>query len=271
MPPDLDIKVLFCYSSEVLKYSYHNLEQLKADNQGLCAITQDILSKNVTTYNVSVTLAGNVEIEELQERYGMPNSTLNSEQLTQLAECTLDTEKVRNRTIFDELPNDLLELKEDYNATVLVLQVALTSAYGRVIEGDSAIIGTTASRDNTVVIGRSPSMKDKQTYVFDETVLAHEFGHLMGCRHPTGLANTGGFDNTPGNNHGHCLYSAKLRRSLYGTIMSYADNIILYYSNPNIFQYPADFKKYACGEVGRSEAYLTVNANIQKLAGIFPP
>ena len=271
MPPDLDIRVLFCYSTEALEYSYNNLAQLKADNQGLCAITQDIFSRNITTYNVSITLAGNVEIEELQERYRMSNSTLNSEQLTQLAQCTLDTEKLRNSTIFDELPADLLELKEAYTAAVLVLQVALTSAYGRGIESEAAIIGTTASRDNTVAIGRTPSMKDQQTYLFDETILAHEFGHLMGCRHPYGSKKSG-FDNVAtGNNHGHCFINSATNKIECGTLMSYAEYPIMYYSNPNLFAYPHPHENDACGEVGKSEAYKTVNANIPKLAGIFPP
>ncbi len=67
MLPDLEIRVLFCYSPEVLTNTYYNLTNLQKDNLGLCNITQGIFRRNITTYNVSVSVANMVQVEVLTQ------------------------------------------------------------------------------------------------------------------------------------------------------------------------------------------------------------
>jgi len=90
----------------------------------------------------------------------------------------------------------------------------------------------------------------------------------MGCRHPYGTRQS--CDSTPGDSHGHYLLDQN-GEIIAGTIMSYAVNRIPYYSDPQLFAYPPPYQNEPCGEAGVSQAFNTVNNNIQKLAGIFTP
>jgi len=156
----------------------------------------------------------------------------------------------------------------------LVLQVLLNTFSYKYL-GRAATIGVQELRDNTVVIARGARIKGLPTTWVKSSILAHEFGHLMGCLHPHdlrgGVKNQPGFDNTSPNtnNHGDCIIDTYTGKIVTGTIMSYVEQPILYYSNPTIFKYPAPYQNVACGLKGVSEAYKTVNNNIQKLAGIF--
>ncbi|UQY79828.1 Zinc-dependent metalloprotease family protein [Candidatus Hepatincola sp. Av] len=265
MLPDLEIKVLFCYSPEVLANTYRDLSQLKSDNQELCQILEDIFQNNIITYNVSVLMVDNIEVKELQTQWCLHFPSLTPTQLNYLVKSP-SSQSWYKRLKFGSLPQDLLELQNNAFATVVVLETVIQDSS---IVGVSAKIGITNSQEAFIGIGRSLNIKGQLTCVLDKILLAHECGHLMGCRHPRGVGGRG-FDNTPGNNHGHCLLDTS-GNIVAGTIMSYARDAILYYSNPNIFKYPAPYQNMPCGVVGESEAYKTVNNNVQKLVGIFTP
>ena len=265
---DLKIRVLFCYSPEVLQSTYRNFRQLATDNSNLCSITTGIFGQNLNrgVYKVNVFHVASVEIAKLQKQYGIPKSCLTLAQVDRLTNGL-----ATNATMYGNLRQQLLLLKNYYRATIVVLQVKLCRQVpnGARIIGVSGKVGITNSSEAFVAIARSPVVANKTTTATFCWVLAHEFGHLMGCRHPYGVTRSG-FDNAAtGNNHGHCFINSTTNKIECGTLMSYAEHPVMYYSNPNLFAYPHPHENDACGEVGKSETYLTVNANIQKLAGIF--
>jgi len=273
MPPNLDIRVLFCYSPEVLANTYYNLAQLEEDNQGLCALTQDMLRKNVYMYNVSVTLVKTEKVDNLQTQFGIHRNCLLDWQFNKLSECTLPETANQYPSMFpDDFINGLLQLKADNKATVLVLQALLCSASASGIplysKGHASMIGVRESKENVVAIGRASRLKGIKLSSRPTVILTHEFGHLMGCRHPKGTK--AGYDSTEGNSHGHCIEDAA-GNMVQGTIMSYAKKKVFYFSNPHFFRYSEPHQDKPCGILGESEAYKTVNLNIQKLAGIFLP
>ena len=275
MLPDLEIKVLFCYSPEVLTNTYYNLTELQKDNLGLCNITQGVFRKNITSYNVSVRVANMVQVDILQMQDNTHYSCLDIEQMTRLSECTTQYSLQNNPLKFGPLPEYLLRLKRDNQATIIVLQTLVCEKIGITLMavGASATIGVQHSKENVVCVGRTSLTYNFNTNVLEPLILAHELGHLMGCRHPYNPNSVeGGFTNTKStnSNHGHCILNAA-NEAVVGTIMSYAENQIFYYSNPNIFEYPTPYQNIPCGIVGESEAYKIVDSNIQKLAGIFTP
>lgn len=272
MLPDLEIRVLFCYSPEVLEKTYYNKANLVQDNDELCCITEDIFKANVTTYNVSITKVADTEIKTLQYQWGTTVAELSDIQLQRLVMSTTPTGYIYscfNRLQFGTLPQKLLELKEVWGATVVVLETLLNNdcetADG--VMGVSSLIGINNPEEAFVGLGRQRITKKQATSFLTPTTLAHELGHLMGCKHPKGDESYG-CDNTDGNSHGHYLYDL-YGNVVAGTIMSYYDDPIWYYSNPTLYRYPAEYQDKPCGKFGESEAYKTVNNNIQKLAGIF--
>ncbi|UQY79829.1 Metallo-peptidase family M12 [Candidatus Hepatincola sp. Av] len=277
MLPNLEIRVLFCYSPEVLTNTYYNLTKLQEDNLGLCNITQGIFRNNVTTYNVSVRVANMVQVDILQMQDNTHYSCLDIDQMTKLSECTTQYSLQNNPLKFGPLPEYLLRLKRDNQATIIVLQTLVCEQIGitLMVSGASATIDVKNSKENVVCVGRTSLTYNLNTNVLEPLILAHELGHLMGCLHPYNPNShivVSGFTKTKSNNssHGHCILNAA-NEAVVGTIMSYAQNQVFYYSNPNIFEYPPPYQNIPCGIVGESEAYKIVNNNIQKLAGIFTP
>ncbi|UQY79830.1 Metallo-peptidase family M12 [Candidatus Hepatincola sp. Av] len=268
MLPDLEIRVLFCYSPEVLSYTYYNFQHLQEDNQEICFFTQDILRRNITTYNVTVNMINTVKVDNLQQQYSITYPCLTHKQADDLALCTLQQSMQNNDPAkLGILPTHLLRLKNANNATVLVLQVVLCDITGIKVTGVSSTIGIKSARESIICLGRTLFATGVKNSYIDPTILAHELGHLMGCRHPYGAGT--GFDNTNSNSHGHCLVDNNSGKVVLGTIMSYAKTITPYYSNPYVFAYPPPYQNIPCGVAGLSEACITVNNNIQKLAGIF--
>lgn len=275
MPPNLEIRVLFCYSPEVLTNTYYSLTKLQEDNLGLCNITQGIFRRNITTYNVSVIVVNMVKIDILQMQDNTHYNCLNTNQMSDLSKCTTLNSLHNNPLKFGPLPEYLLKLKRDNQASVIVLQTLLCETIGAtaMIAGTSSTIGVRSSRENVVCVGRASLTYNINTYWLEPIILAHEFGHLMGCKHPYNPNGdiAKGFVNVKSNSkHGHCILNSA-GEAIVGTIMSYAQKQIFYYSNPNIFEYPAPYQNIPCGVLGESEAYKIVDSNIQKLAGIFTP
>ena len=269
MAIDLEIKVLFCYSPQVLQKTYSNLNELKTDNKVICDATTGILGQNINRgiYKIRVLNVGNHEVKNLQKINGTMRNCLTHVQMRQLV-IGLATNASYIVPMYGSLLKQLLILKNYYKATVVVLQLVLcqNTTNARVV-ATSGKIDIINSNEAFIAIGRTVSANPTVNTIF--WLLAHEFGHLMGCRHPYGVTAVG-FDNAAtGNNHGHCFINSATNKVESGTLMSYAYPPVLYYSNPNLFAYPQPHENDACGEVGKSEAYKTVNANIQKLAGIF--
>ncbi|UQY79827.1 Zinc-dependent metalloprotease family protein [Candidatus Hepatincola sp. Av] len=270
MPQNLEIRVLFCYSPEVLLYTYPHLAKLIEDNKETCQLIENTLNNNIdrTKYNVKTTYTDSVNIYKLQNQWYRNNTCLTARQLDNLTICT-SSNAWYIKIMFGGLPRKILELKKQYTASVVILQVH-TCNDGTLFRGCSAGIGITKPSETVISIGRSDAVLNMPTYRYAAWMVLHELGHLMGCRHPKGTGDV--CDNSGGNAHGHWFKDPLGTATFpYGTIMSYAEKHILYYSNPNLLKYPAPYQNTPCGVIGVSEAYKTVNNNVQKLAGIFPP
>jgi len=273
MPQNLEIRVLFCYSPEVLLYTYPDIAMLIEDNKQTCQLIANTLNRNLdrTKYNIKATYTDSVNVYKLQNQWYRSNTCLTNRQLDNLTICT-SSNAWYIKPMFGRLPRKILELKSQYQASVVILQVHICRKDNNssLFIGCAAGIGITKPSEAVISIGRSTAVLNRPNYRFNASMVVHELGHLMGCRHPKGMG--AGCDNSGGNAHGHWFKDPLGTATFpYGTIMSYAERHILYYSNPNILKYPAPYQNIACGVLGESEAYKTVNNNVQKLAGIFPP
>ena len=265
---NLEIKVLFCYSPEFLTNTYHNINELEADNQKLCDITQEILKTNVVSHKISLIKVMDFQFATLQKKWGKRYPALSIQDNISLVESPADP-SLFNKWKYGSLPKLLVKTKEVLQATIVVLQTVLSdrvTSYNRNPLGVACKIGITQPEETFVVLSRKTKLKGKLTADMSPTILAHEFGHLMGCRHPYGAGF--GLDPNLSRSHGHMVRD-KNGNAVVGTIMSYASTRILYYSNPTLFAYPNKYQNIPCGVVDESEAYLTVNNNIKKLAGVF--
>jgi len=270
MPPDLEIKVLFCYSPEVLANTYNNIAELEADNQKLCNLTEDILKHNVISFGITLTKLVDFQFATLQKQWGINYAELSTDQTQELVESPAVT-GIINSLKFGDTPKILLDTKKALGASIVVLQTVLRQdevGCPRGVLGAASEIDITKPEEAFVIIGRKVNVKGQTTCSISPLVLAHEFGHLMGCRHPYGTGR--GFDPESGDSHGHYLLDQN-GQIVAGTIMSYAKNRVPYYSDPNLFAYPPPYQNEPCGEAGVSQAFNIVNNNVQKLAGIFTP
>lgn len=260
-PTPLEIRILFCYSKEVLMNTYMgNHLIINGDNDSLCAYTKDVFNWNTTKYNVNITNIYTVQIHDLQNN---PNSFLYS---------------VGSRELLDDYVNGkypaINALRNQYNATVVVFETFFVPPTTE-LKGLSYKTDITSNNEACLCLCRSSSAYRKMNTHLSPTILAHELGHLIGCRHS--LEEGEYFEQQYAGSYGHAIlkdptktYDAKNNPAEYGCIMSYASTVVPLYSNPTKFPYPNPHENTAVGVSGVSEAYKVVEENLPKLAGVFP-
>lgn len=242
------IRVLFCYSSNYLS-TYITPSKLTDDNTILCAIASAIFTNNNPPNNVIIMGVDNIEIDNLENG----------------ATCLADEDEIDN--LFERYMNNELPLA--INKAIL-LQTNLTVFQCKYCTdpddlpfGTSYIIGFENPEEACVCLIRPPVITDTLLSDDEPTVLAHEIGHILGCSHNLEVGEVPNPSLTPG--YGHAVFNSD-NSIRCGTIMSYAQYPIWYFSNPNIFQYPSPDQNTPCGEVGISEAHSVVDANLPRLA-----
>ncbi|XWO14262.1 hypothetical protein HPDP_00980 [Candidatus Hepatincola sp. Pdp] len=260
-PPStpLAINILFCYSNKVLNETYLDHDQIMNDNNSLCDFTRDILNQNSILYDINIVNVCTIEVDDLQNTpasWSFPTSSI-----------ALLNSYVQGNLL------QVNDLKELFSATVIVFETFFTSDISDVT-AMSYTTGITSTPEACLCLCRSLVTVDKDTFDISPLILAHELGHLMGCRHPVGQFTT--FESQYAGSYGHGIlqnprapYDKIHNPFEYGDIMSYSNDRVYYYSNPTRFPYPEPYLDIAGGVVGVSEAYKIVEENLPKLAGIF--
>lgn len=115
------------------------------------------------------------------------------------------------------------------------------------LTGLSYTIGISNANEACLCICRSSKAFLKLNIELSPIILSHELGHLMGCRHSLEESET--FEQKYAGSYGHAIlkdpklpYDKQTNPAEYGDIMSYANNVVLYYSNPNHFPTQAHTK-----------------------------
>ncbi|UQY80201.1 hypothetical protein HAV_00391 [Candidatus Hepatincola sp. Av] len=246
----LTIKVLFFYSPETLK-SYINKEQLIADSNDFCFILANILNHNIVKYKTTVTKVANIEFKDMQQ-----------------GKEVLSCSEIRSLTA--NYPKGvyphLIQLQTAYKANLVVFLPMVKD--GNLFFGNAAALGFTTPYEACLSLGRGRELKNKKTSECFPTLLPHELGHILGCNHALTDGAQANGKRVPA--YGH-IAEDEFGEILYGTMMASIRprKHIFYYSNPNLFCYPFPVQNTACGEVGISENYKIVEANLPRLAATF--
>jgi len=240
----LTIEILFCYSNKVLSETYLNQDQIINDNNSLCNFTKDILNQNSIHYDINIVNACTIDIDNLQNTsasWVFPTNAI-----------ALLNSYVQGNLL------QVNDLKELFNATVIVFEIFFVSDISDIM-AISYKTGITSANEVCLCLCRSLLAGGKDTFEISPLILAHELGHLMGCRHPVGQLTN--FEEQYAGSYGHGIlqnprepYDRIHNPFEYGDIMSYSNNRVYYYSNPTTFPYPEPYLDVAGGVVGVSEA-----------------